>query len=1798
MLRARGVRPGEVVAIEAHRSAALVRAVLGVLASGAAWVILDRDDPEARREVILEVARPKLRWSTAAWVDRTDPTDPSDPLPHAPEPEAPAYVAFTSGSTGRPKGIVGSQRPLSHFMAWHVRTFGLGEADRFSLLSGLAHDPLLRDLFTPLWLGATLAIPSPDLLDGLGGWLAREAVTTVHWTPALAQLVTEPLPALRRAFFGGDALRRSDVARLRTLAPDVTCVNFYGATETPQAMGWHVVDPEAEDDGRPLPLGRGIDGVQLLVRTAAGALAGIGEVGEIFIRTPYLALGYLDDPALTRERFLPDHLYRTGDLGAFRLDGQVRSLGRADRQIKIRGYRVEPAEIEAALLRLDGVRAAYVLLAEDRLAAYVVPASLSPAGLRQALRAVLPPYLIPADLVPLDALPLTPNGKVDRAALPAPERESDHRAPRTPIETLLAEIWAGVLGVERIGADDDFFALGGHSLLATQVVSRVRDACGVDLPLRALFEASTLAALAGRIEDTRRGGTAAPAPIRPLQRNGDLPLSFAQQRLWFLDQMEPGNPNLHLTTALRLTGPLHTVALAAALQEVVRRHETLRTTFGVRDGRPWQVIAPELAIALPVVDLGGLAEDARGREERRVIREVSAPPFVLERGPLVRAALLDLAPGERTLVLTLHHIVSDGWSTGVLCDELTVLYEALRTGRPSPLAPLAVQYVDFAAWQRNRLQGAVLAEQLAAWRATLGTSGFPVLELPTDRPRPAVPSFRGARRPVRIGRALTRRLRDLGRSQGATLFMVLLAAFQTLLHRISGQDELLVGSPVANRTRVEVERLIGMFFNLLAFRADLRDAPPFTDLLARVREAALTAYLHQDLPFEKLLEELQPERQLSRTPLFQATLVLQNAPRTAIELPGLTLTPLEIEGRSANFDLNLQLTETAEGIAGWLEFRTDLFDAPTIDRLAAHLLHLLAAAAADPGESVARLPLLAPAERFQLLTEWNDTAAPFPADATLHGLFLAQAARTPDAPAVLAADRTLTYRELDDESARLAAHLRARGVRPGTPVAVALPRTADLIPALLGILRAGGFYVPLEPTWPEARVRSILDTLHIEHVLRAPVRLPPPSEEREWGTGGEGFAYAIFTSGSTGVPKGVLLRHRPVVNLIHWVNRTFGVGPGDRLLFVTSPAFDLSVYDVFGILAAGGAVRVASEAEIRDPEALARLLGREPITFWDSAPALLAQVVPFLPAAGGDRRHLRLAFLSGDWIPLPLPGALKEAFPRLRVIALGGATEAAIWSNAFPVEELAPHWVSIPYGRPIANARYHVLDAELAPCPAGLAGDLYIGGDCLADGYAREPELTAAKFVPDPWSARAGGRLYRTGDRARHLADGNLEFLGRLDHQVKIRGFRVELGEIEGVLAALPGVRDAVVMVREDRSAGGPGDRRLVAYVTGDASGSAMDGLRRSLRERLPDYMVPSAFVKLAQLPLTPNGKVDRQALPSPEAPGVEEGRLPPQTPVEELLAGMWAEMLGLDRVGANAHFFELGGHSLLATRMISRLRSAFGVELPLNTLFLAPVLADLAAQVETALRQADGRGGGGIAPLAPARREGPQPLSFAQQRLWFVDQLEPGSPLYNIPAVLRVEGRLDPAVLALCLGEITRRHEALRTTFAVRDGAPVQVIEAAVPFVLPVVDLSGLPENRREAVASALAGEEARRPFDLTRGLLLRGVLLHLAGEDGLLALTLHHIASDGWSMGILVREVAALYAAFAEGRPSPLPELPVQYADFALWQRSWLQGEVLEREIAFWRRQLDALPPLLELPTDRPHPPVRSSRGGKVPL
>jgi amino acid adenylation domain-containing protein len=1853
LLRRLGVRPEERVGIFIERVPSLVVSLLAVLKAGGAYVPIDPSYPGERVGSMVEDAKIRVivvgaaveaklpRQAQAPGVrlvrlgsDQEAIARESSANPESGVlPENLSYLIYTSGSTGRPKGVAIQHNNAVSMLRWALSDFDDEESAVVVLATSISFDVSVLELFFTLARGSKLVV-AENVLE-LPHLPEAGEITMVNATPsALAEMLrNDPLPAsVLTANVGGEAVPRRLVDKLYSDETVRMVRNAYGPSENTSYTTLYPIERESE---RIPPLGRPIANGRMVTLDRHLQPLPTGVAGELYVGGAGVARGYLDRPEMTAEKFLPDpfveepgaRMYKVGDIVRVLPDGRYEFLGRIDHQVKVRGFRIELGEIEEVLLGHPGIAEAAVVVREDtpgdkRLVAYLTAAPggrPETAELRGRLAEKLPEHMIPSGFVFLDALPKTPSGKIDRRTLglhsPEPERETQRSeepaAPTTPVGELVAGIWTDVLGLDRVGTDDDFFALGGHSLLATRVVSRLREAFGVDIPLRELFENPRLADLAAWIETARRAGAGRPAPplvpLAPALRAGALPLSFAQQRLWIIDQLEPGSPLYNIPLALRVEGPLDSRLLARCLGEIVRRHEVLRTVFAVRDGAPEQVIQPASPFVLPVVDLSGLPglsdpsdrsdrSDLKARQALALAAEEAARPFDLSRRPLLRGVLLRLGEGDHVAALTMHHIASDGWSLGLLMREVGTLYAAFAEGRPSPLPELPVQYADFAVWQHSWLHGELLDNEISYWRRQL--AGLPpLLDLPTDRPRPAVQSYRGSTVPVRLTADLTWQAEALARSEGATLFMVLLAGFQTLLARLSGQPDLAVGTPVAGRNRIEIEGLIGFFVNTLVLRGDLTDEPTFSELLGRVRETALAAHTHQDVPFEKLVEELAPERSLAHTPLFQVMLVLQNAPVERLDLRSLRWRPMGGAATTAKLDLTMSLGESHGELAGAVEYATHLFDATTIDRLISQYETLLTAALTAPELPVLELPILGAAERHQLLAEWNDTAGSFHTGVTLHELVAEQAARTPELAAASFEGEELTYRELVERAGALAGRLVRVGVVPEDRVGVRMDRSLDLIVALLATLKAGAAYVPLDPTWPEERLRQIAASAGARVVL--PLAPGPPALTSgsfpASRRGEDSLAYVIFTSGSTGVPKGVMIPHRGIVNRLLWMQEAYGLTSEDRVLQKTPFTFDVSVWEFFWPLLVGARLVLARPEGHKDPAYLVDLIAREKITTLHFVPSMLQAFLeaPGLPALTSVRRVMA----SGEALPPELVRRFFERLPHAALHNLYGPTEASVDVSFWPCVPEPPRSV-VPIGRPISNLRLHVMDRGLRPVPIGVAGELLLGGVGLARGYLGRPELTAAAFVPDPCGGEPGGRLYRTGDLTRFLPDGQVEYLGRIDFQVKIRGFRIELGEIEAALTALDGVREAAVVVREDL-----GEKRLVAYVVGEVFAAV---LRQALLERLPDSMVPAAFVKLAALPLTLNGKLDRKALPPPERQTSAETWQAPRTPVEEVLAGIWGELLGFERVGVDDHFFALGGHSLMATRVLSRLREVFGVQIPLRELFEAPRLADFAERIAVALRKGTGRPAPPLVPLAPALRAGALPLSFAQQRLWFIDQLEPGSPLYNIPVALRVEGPLDAGVLARCLGEIVRRHEVLRTAFAVRDGAPEQVIQPASPFVLPLIDLSGLPETERESQALSLVREEAVRPFDLGvsgQGPLLRGVLLRLAAPPGgqpahVVALTMHHIASDGWSLGLLVREVGTLYAAFAEGRPSPLPELPVQYADFAVWQHSWLHGELLDNEISFWRRQLADLPPLLELPTDRPRPAVQRYRGSTVPV
>ena len=1845
LLRA-GSRPGGRVVLALERSTAQIVALLASWKAGAAFVPLDPLQPAPRLARMLEDTTgdgtPAVVVTTASLAPLLPATalprvvldglgdlsaESAADLPVEVPPEAPAYVLFTSGSTGRPKGAVIRHCSVVNMAeAFRRRVYAAAEPAgrplRVSLSAPLAFDGSIKQIVQLAYGHALFLVPEEARRDAaaLVAFVREHRLDVLDCTPAQAGplldagLFADAGSAPRLTLLGGDKIVAPLWERLSG-CPERIAYNLYGPTEC-------TVDSTAERVGAvPFPsIGRSFPNVRIWVVDEALQPVPPEIWGEILIGGAGLALGYVGRPDLTAERFLPDpfaaepggRLYRTGDRGRFLRDGRLVCHGRLDDQVKLRGFRIELGEIEAALAEHPGVARAVAVLREDgdggaaRLVAYAIPRTADRAGagplppgrsdvLRDFTRRRLPDFMVPSAVVVLSTFPLTRNGKVDRAALPAPEdlRSAATRpvlAPRNPFEERLAGIWAELLRVPRVGVDESFFDLGGDSLLATRLVSRVREAFRADLPLRALFEGPTVAGLAERV---RRAVEAGPEPglppIRPVPRGGGLPLSFAQQRLWFLWQLEPDSPAYNNSRALRIRGPLDVAAVRRTLDEIARRHEVLRTTYGVEEGRPVQRIAPAARIALPVEDLSHLAE--REERARRALRDEVMHPFDLARDFPLRGRLLRLGARDHVLLLTSHHIASDAWSLGVLEREVSALYGAFSAGRPSPLPELPVQYADFAGWQREWLRGEVLERQLAYWRERLAGAP-PVLDLPLDRLRPPVASPRGELLRFSLPAAPSRSLAELGERRSLTLFMVLMAGFQTLLARSSGQSDLSVGTPIAGRRHVEIEGLIGCFINTLVLRGRLDRVRTFGELLDQVRDLALSAYAHQDLPFERLVDELSPERSLSHMPLFQAMLILQNVERSGVVGAGLELSSFGVEAGVARFDLLLSLAEEGGDLRGLLEYRTDLFDRTTIARLAGHLAGLLESAAAAPETPWTDLALLTPAEHHQLRAEWNDTAAAPGPGLTLLERIEEQVKRAPGAVAVACEGEALTYAELARRAEALARRLARLGVGPEARVAICAERSPRLLVAVLGVLAAGGAWVPLDPAHPRQRLGLILEDCGARILLsERPLSglLSPcgatvvlldgePGEEAApplYRARPENLAYVIYTSGSTGRPKGVEVRHQGLANYLASMAARPGLGPGDVVAAVTTVAFDIAVTELLLPLTVGARIELVSRRTAGDAALLAAALESCGATCLQATPATWTLLVE----GGWPGRPGLRALCGGEALPRSLADRLLPRVAELWNVY--GPTETTVWSAAL---QLGPGEGTVPVGSPLANTTFYLLGPYGEPVPLGVMGELAIGGDGLARGYRRRPDLTAERFVPDPFGA-PGARLYRTGDLARRLPDGTLELLGRIDHQVKVRGFRIEPGEIEAVLLEQPGIREAVVVAREDR----PGDRRLVAYVAGDAVESSV--LRERLGRRLPAVMVPAAFVALGSLPKNPNGKIDRRALPAPEEPGSPNPGAVPRDPLEEVIADLWAELLGRPRVGVDESFFALGGNSLLATRLVSRLREVFGIELRVRALFEGPTVAELARRVREAVHAGAGLE---LPPIRPLPRDRELPLSFAQQRLWFLGQLEPESPAYNQTGGLRIRGPLDVAAAGHTLSEIVRRHEVLRTTFPAEAGRPVQRIGPASALALPVEDLSALPAAEERAREGFRA--EARRPFDLARETPLRARLLRLGPGDHVLLLTTHHIASDAWSMAVLEREVTALYDAFAAGRPSPLPELPVQYADFAGWQREWLRGEVLERQLAYWREQLAGAPPVLPLLADRPRPPVASPRGERL--
>ncbi|BBP64619.1 hypothetical protein PHLH5_21600 [Pseudomonas sp. Cab53] len=1858
-LRDAGAGEDQLVALVAPRGLALLTMMIAVFKAGAAMLPLEVNHPPERLREILGLARapllvvseaaggllepllsgldqpPAALFAEACWKSCNDA-----PLPLLGRPQSLAYVLFTSGSTGTPKGVMIEQRGMLNNIFGKVPALGLGAEDRIPQTASVAFDISVWQFLAAPVLGATVHILADEIAHDpqrLLHVLASERLSVLEIVPSLMRTLLAlcpcdlQLPDLRWVLPTGEALPPTVARDWFARFPDIALMNAYGPAECADDVAFQPIFAAPDANVSHMPIGQPTANNRLYVLDESLRPVPVGVAGEICVGGVGVGRGYLHDPKRTADAFI-DHpslnarVYRTGDLGRWRADGVIEYLGRRDQQVKLRGHRIELTEIEHRLAQHANVREAAVLLRENTageawLVAYwsAHDDTLGSDGLSDHLRAQLPPYMVPAAFVCLERLPLNNNGKVDRKALAARELDwqVDTRqsiAPRNALESAVAAIWAEVLGRDSIGVEDNFFTLGGHSLLATQIVARLRSHFKLELPLRTLFEQPTVALLADAIA-ARQADAAAPqatalaAPTaRP--RPALLPLSFSQQRLWFIEQLTPGTTLFNIPFALHLKGALNVEALHASLNDLLARHEILRTGIDSRDGVPSQCISPSLTIALPFDDLSGLSTTAREGAQFTALQDTFEQPFDLATPPLLRARLLRLAPQEHVLGIALHHLVSDAWSATIALRELALGYEARCNGGAAQLPALALQYADFALWQREHLQGAELKRQLDYWTTTLDrrdSEGSPLLALPTDHPRPSVQSYRAGIVQRELTTDLSDRVQAFASRLGTTPFTVLFAGFAVLMHRLSGDATVLVGTPVTHREQPGTEGLLGILLNNLAIRADFTPQADFTALVKQVAERLRSGLQHQDLPFEQLVDSLQLPRSLSHAPLYQVMVAQQLAMESRLRFPGLEFEALDTPLRHSECDLDLHVLCPANApIQLELMFALDLFTADSARQTLARLEHLLEHMLAEPQRPVAALPLLMDAEWQRTVVEWNRTEMQVPSHLTFAQLFEQQAERTPERDALCFEGRRLSYDELNRRANQLAHYLRSRGVVANRPVALCVERSLDLLVGLLGILKAGGAYVPLDPTYPVDRLAYMLEDAQpalflgqkglLEQLGADLPRLRLDSDAAHLAdlpddnlpalAGPNDLAYIMYTSGSTGKPKGTLVTNGSVVNLawarIHGLYRRYTDQPM-RTSFNYSFAFDSSVAELI-LLLDGHSLYLTPEDVRYDPQALAQFFAETRLDAFECTPAQLKALLESDGVRRGEVYLPRFVLFGGDAVDAQLWQRLPS-IAGSRFFNTYGPTECTVDATGCAVDDFPQRPI---IGRPIANVRTYVLDGFLNPMPVGVPGELHIGGAGVTLGYLNRAEQTAKVFIDDPFSPVEGARMYKSGDLVRWLPDGQLEYLGRMDHQVKIRGFRVELGEIETLIGAQPGVRQAVVLAREDV----PGDKRLVAYVTCDEQAD-IHAWRKTLGAALPDYMVPSAFVLLDELPLTDNGKLNRKALPAPDIQAAPDALDPPRSAAEQQLAALWSELLNVPaaQIGRDSHFFYLGGHSLLAAALFARLRQQFATVPPLRAVFEHPTLQALAALLDDPLQAP-------AATFQPAPRPARLPLSFEQQRLWFLEQLSAGGGEYNVVSAVQLDGELDTRALQAALEQVAQRHEILRSRIVrADDGELALVIDPQANLTLGVSTLDATDDTHWQQLTDAAVHTETGRRFDLAREQPIRATLLQRSRRaQSLLLLSVHHCATDDASSQNLLDELGRCYSAHGQGTRATLPDLALQYPDYALWQREPAQQAAFSSQLNYWRNQLEDGDYLLDLPTEHGRPDQLAPAAGAV--
>jgi len=1803
VLVAKGIKPASIVGILAERSPELIVGIMGILKAGATYLPIDPEYPEDRIGYMLEDSGSRIVLTQRHLKGKVDFTgecielddsglyigDDSN-LSLVCNPRDLAYVIYTSGSTGKPKGVEIEQVSLVNLVSWHQRVYTITELDRATLLAGQAFDASVWEIWPYLTCGAGLYIPQNETrssVNGLINWLKGNRITISFMpTPMVEALMGEEWPAdmsLRALLTGGDKLhcRPSPALPFRLF-------NHYGPTESTVVATWGVVSPEESSTGLP-SIGHPIDNTQIYIVDKDNQLQPVGVPGELCITGDGLARGYLNRSELTAERFVENpfapgtRMYRTGDLAKWLPDGNIEFIGRIDYQVKIRGFRVELGEIEAELLHYPAIKEVCVIAKEDvadqkYLCAYFVAENeLNATEIKECLKRLLPEYMVPSCFVQLEKMPLTPNGKIDRKALPEPEGGGQavrkYIAPRNEAEEKMAAVWQEVLGTEKVGMEDNFFELGGHSLKAMNLVSKIHKVFGAEVQVNEVFKAQSIKELMKSIAGVAKTEW---EMIEPVDDAEYYPVSPAQKRMFILNQLENNSTAYNIAGAFKVEGGLDRSRLVKALRQLVQRHETLRTSFEFVNGEPVQRVQQEIECTID--NLQGTEDDIPDMI-RGFVR-----PFNLSKAPLFRIGLGELTENKQILLFDMHHIISDGVSMGILVKELAGLY----MGQEMP--ELRIQYKDFSVWQDKIHCGERFKQQEEYWLRTF-EGELPVLNLQGDYSRPPVKGFEGDRLNLALDEALTGELKKFAGQTGTTLYMVLLAAYNVLLSKYTGQEDIVVGSPIAGRTHADVENMIGMFINTLAMRNYPAAGKTFREFLQEVKENALAAYDHQEYQFEELVDKLAIPRNLSRTPLFDTMFVLQNMDMTTLEIDNLKFTPYEFDNKTAKFDLTLRAAETNNQLEFTFEYYSKLFKRETVQRLARHFVKMLKHIVEKPDNMLTEIELLAEDEKKQIVVDFNNTKADYPADKTLHELFEERAAKTPDNVAVTFADQQLTYQELNDRANQLAGVLRDKGIRANRIVGIMVERSLEMIIGILGILKAGGAYLPIAPEYPEERVSYTLKDSGTEILLTQQRWISSIAFDGEilalddqnlyqgetknvrQEITSQDAAYVIYTSGSTGKPKGVLVEHRAAVNMVSWMQQQYPLGEDDVILQKTPFTFDASGRELLWWIVSRAKLCFLKPGGEKDPAEIFKAVEKNKITVINFVPAALNVFLEYITGHTNSNSlaSLRKVFVGGEALKLSQVERFNELLNKrfnTKLINLYGPTEATIDVSCYDCSVKTSLEV-IPIGKPINNLALYIVGRNNQLQPIGVAGEVCIAGAGLARGYVNRPELTAEKFVENPFMPDE--RMYRTGDLGRWLPDGNIEYLGRIDHQVKIRGFRIELGEIEAELLKHPEVKEAVVIAKEDTY----GNNYLCAYFVAEKELTTAQ-LREHLALELPDYMIPSSFVQLTKMPLTSSAKIDRKALPEPEG-RVNTGTeyLAPANEREETLIAIWGEVLGVEKVGMNDNFFDLGGHSIKAIALVNRIHREFGAEIGLQEVFKAQTPKELFKIINRADQNS-------YMAIPLVEEQAYYPVSSAQKRMFILQQFQNSDIAYNMPAVFTVEGDLVVERLEGALRTLVQRNETLRSSFEVIAGEPVQRVHKKIEFAINCIpgDAKSLPDIIQAFV----------RPFDLSKAPLLRVGLVELAEKQHVILCDMHHIISDGISREIFVRDLTSLY----EGRS--LPELRIQYKDFSAWQNKFRETEAFKKQESYWLNVFTGELPVLNMPSDYPRPAVRSLEGERL--